>query len=229
MHLIFQHGWGFDSSCWRGWLALLGSPCLLGDRGYWGAPCPLEPLAPSPGFVLVAHSLGFHLLTAEFLARAALVVVIGGFAHFHGPSAADGRFSRRHIHRMLSRIQDDPGGLIRAFHRDCDYTGEGVNTAPLDLGLLTQDLHLLDQSRVEKGFCQGLPPLLLLHGREDRIVRPERAEELAAMCQGSQLILIEKAGHGLPFTHPSICLDLIRAAYERLVPLPPALTAHARP
>lgn len=215
MRLVFQHGWGFSGSCWRGWLERTDSPCLLGDRGYWGEPCPLDSLHPQPGFVLVTHSLGLHLLSAELLTQAALLVVVGGFAHFHGRHAADGRFSRRHLRRMLERMEKDPAGLLRDFYRDCDCGEWPINARAMRRERLTQDLLLLDQSRLDEAFCQGLPPLLLLHGRDDRIVRPERAEELAAMAKESRLMIIDQAGHGLPFTHPGRCLDLVRAVYER--------------
>jgi pimeloyl-ACP methyl ester carboxylesterase len=216
MRLILQHGWGFSETCWRGWLKLISSPCILGNRGYWGAPKPVDTPFPESGFVLVCHSLGLHFLSHELLSSAALLVVIGGFAHFHGNDAAAGRFTRRHIQRMLSRIESDPAGLLRDFYRDCACPDWPTDERRMDTALLTRDLILLDQSRLSEDHCQGLPPALLIHGREDRIVRPERAEELAALIKGSQTTIIDNAGHGLPFTHPGLCLDLIRDAYRTL-------------
>lgn len=216
MRFILQHGWGFSDTCWQGWLPLLPAPCSLGNRGYWGTPRPLDNPGPGSDLVLVCHSLGLHLLPRELLTSAALLVVIGGFAHFHGNDAAAGRFSRRHIQRMLSRLERDPAGLIRDLYRDCDCPEWPMDERQINTELLTRDLILLDQSRLTEAECQDLPPTLLLHGRKDRIVRPERAEELAALIRGSQLTIIDNAGHGLPFTHPGLCLDLIGDAYRRL-------------
>jgi pimeloyl-ACP methyl ester carboxylesterase len=166
--------------------------------------------------VLVCHSLGLHFLSPALLARAGLVVIISGFAHFHGQRPEDGRFTRRHLARMRSRLHSDPAGLIRDFHRDCDCPAWPADPRAMDRELLDQDLTLLDQGRWPGEACRQLPPALLLHGREDRIVRPERATELAAMLPGSRVVIIDQAGHGLPFTHPGLCLEHIRAAYATI-------------
>jgi pimeloyl-ACP methyl ester carboxylesterase len=184
----------------------------------------VESLELPPGFVLVCHSLGLHLLSPGLLAKAGLVVIISGFAHFHGVHAEDGRFSRRHIGKMRSRLRKEPEGLIRDFHRDCAYPHSPPDPRAMDTELLARDLTLLDQGRLTAERCQGIPPALILHGRDDRIVRPERARELAEMLPASRVVIIDHAGHGLPFTHPGLCLDLIRAAYQALS-IPP----HDRP
>jgi len=84
----------------------------------------------------------------------------------------------------------------------------------MNKALLIQDLILLDRNRIANVCCRELPPVLLLHGSEDRIVRPERVAELAGIFGKSQLIIIDGAGHGLPFTHPQVCLNLIRDFYN---------------
>lgn len=50
-------------------------------------------------------------------------------------------------------------------------------------------------------------PTLVLAGSEDRVTRPERAREIASSIPGSRLVIIERAGHGLP--------DQRRRAYAR--------------
>lgn len=215
LRFIFQHGWGFHASCWREWRVLLARPCLVGDRGYWGDPVPLERSATSSGSVLVCHSLGLHFLPAELLAHASLLVIISGFAQFHGQNSADGRFSRKHVQKMLSRLRTDPTALIADFYRDCGCAGWPVDPRPMDTALLARDLLLLDQGRVEERRFAKLPAILLLHGREDRVARPERAAELAGLLCRSQVTIIDGAGHGLPFTHPQLCLELICDFYKK--------------
>lgn len=110
-------------------------------------------------------------------------------------------------------MQTDPADLIHDFYRDCGCADWPLNKETMNSTLLIEDLALLDQNRLDKEHCTGLPPALLLHGREDRIVPLERAEELAELLDQSQLTVVDGAGHGLPFTHPLLCLDIIRAFY----------------
>ena len=215
-NFIFQHGWGFSDTCWHDWTNGLSSSFLLANRGYWGPPTPIDDDFCNPGFVLVCHSLGLHFLSPRLLSQAGLLVIISGFAHFHGQTPADGRFTRKHIQKMLSRVTVDPIGLIDDFYRDCNCPALQINKRTINTSLLTQDLILLDQNRIDTFSLQDVPPVLLLHGREDRIVRPARAEELAGLFGMSQLTCIDDAGHGLPFTHPQVCLDLIRDFYNKI-------------
>lgn len=211
---VFQHGWAFSDRCWQGWLKGLTS-FLLGNRGYWGAAHPVDVVERPPGSILVCHSLGLHLLSPGLLSQARLLVVVSGFCHFHGRSPEDGRFSRRHIQKMLLRIAADPSGLLQDFYRDCGCLPWPIDERPLDLTLLSEDLILLDANRLDHLRFAELPPVLLLHGSKDRIVRPERAEELADVLGASQLTIIDGAGHGLPFTHPQVCMDVIRSFSEK--------------
>lgn len=212
---VFQHGWGFSETCWQGWTKGLSS-YLLGNRGYWGSPRPIDCDGTPPGFILISHSLGLHFLPPRLLSQAGLLVIISGFAHFHGLNAAHGRFSRKHLQRMLARIAVDPLGLIQDFHRDCNCPDWPIDAGAINTALLTQDLTLLDQSRIDTDRFQDVPAVLLLHGREDRIVRPERAEELAGFFRTSKVTLVDGAGHGLPLTHPQLCLHLIRDFYRKI-------------
>jgi pimeloyl-[acyl-carrier protein] methyl ester esterase len=118
---------------------------------------------------------------------------------------------------MLTRIATEPAALIHDFHRDCDLPEDSDSSLAMDTGLLAADLQLLNESRLEQHQCRHWPPTLLLHGRNDRIVAPQRAEELAALAATSKLTVIDDAGHGLPFTHPRLCLNLIVDFYHHIV------------
>lgn len=206
---VFQHGWGFSSSCWDGWINFVPSPVHLGNRGYWGTKILYDTADIQPGFILVCHSLGIHLVPQALICQAKLVVVIGGFAHFHGETAADGRFTRRHVQRMLSRLKIEPEQLIRDFHRDCDYPESPSGSKTINTSLLAQDLQILNESRLTRSSCQQWPPTLIIHGQNDRIVIPQRGVELAALTKTGRVKIIDGAGHGLPFSHPRLCLNLI--------------------
>ena len=209
INFIFQHGWGFSGSCWQRWLTYLpGFNCQFLDRGYWGEE--VRPVAvdgrPS---VLVCHSLGLHFLMDFSLDFIDLLVIISGFVHFHGETIADGLFSRKHIKRMLARLDRDPAGLLSDFYRDCDRPGLKFDLDTLNKGLLRRDLHLLDTSKLERQRLVNSGKILLLHGGCDRIVPLKRVEELNIFLPGSILNIVESAGHGLPFTDPHACLAAI--------------------
>jgi len=206
---IFQHGWGFSDTCWQGWTRGLSTSFLLGNRGYWGAPNPIDCDRTGSGFVLICHSLGLHILPPRLVSQAGLLVVISGFAHFHGQNPVDGRFSRKHIQKMRSRLPVDPIGLLNDFYRDCNCPDWPIDEITMDMTRLAQDLILLDQNRIDVANLQGVSAVLLLHGRDDRIVKLERAEELARIVGKAQLLVVDGAGHGLPFTHPQVCLNLV--------------------
>lgn len=210
---LFQHGWAFSDRCWQGWLPELVS-YRLANRGYWGTAFSLDDENIQPGFVLVCHSLGLHFLSSRLLSQASMLVVISGFAHFHGANPFAGRFSRKHVRKMLVRLSVDPAGLIQDFHRDCELPWQ-LDERAENRSLLANDLSLLDTSYIDQSRFAELPPVLQLHGREDRIVRPERAEELAAILGTIQLTFVDGSGHGLPFAHPQVCLALIRKFSEK--------------
>ncbi|MDP2107046.1 MAG: alpha/beta hydrolase [Desulfobulbaceae bacterium] len=216
MRFVFQHGGGFSSSCWNGWLDLLDAPAILGNRGYWDTSVLLNNSDIQPDSILICHSLGIHLVPQDLIHMADMVVIISGFAHFHGDTVADGRFTKRHVQRMLSRLATEPEQLIRDFHRDCEFTESLIHVKTINTALLTSDLQVLNESRLEKSYCQRWPPTLLIHGRDDRIISPLRAEELAVLPKKSQLRIIDGAGHGLPFNQPSLCLNLIVDFYRHI-------------
>jgi len=205
-NFIFQHGWGFSSAVWNAWRTYeYGGNCQFLDRGYWGRA--VEPRLTNHRNVLVTHSLGLHFAEPCF-AEVDCLVILSGFEHFHGKSISSGRFTHKHIKRMLARIHEDADGLLADFYRDC-----GCSLSPgchPDLSLLEDDLHLLDTSHAALQKMQAIPKILLLHGAVDRIVAPDRARELNRALPGSVLEFIPQAGHGLPCTHADVCWRIIK-------------------
>ena len=84
--VVAQHGWGFGAWCWDRWRDVLPANFALHcpDRGYFG---PAVEVAVRPRIVL-AHSLGLHLLSPQLWAAAELIVVISGFRSFHSRAPA---------------------------------------------------------------------------------------------------------------------------------------------
>ena len=101
--VVAQHGWGFGAWCWDRWRDALpaGFALRCPDRGYFG---PAVAGAAWPRIVL-AHSLGLHLLSPQLCAAAELIVVISGFHSFHSSCARQARRSRRTVGQMRARLE----------------------------------------------------------------------------------------------------------------------------
>lgn len=211
--MLLQHGWAWDASCFSGWRAVVPDLFCLSavDRGYFGPPS-TPPVQPQ---IVVAHSLGLHLLAPQWLGSAQLLVVLGGFQAFHPEERIASRRSRWAVQQMRQRLQREPALLLRDFYAQCFYPEESRLAVPaaMDLELLGRDLERLDTQVLDLGALQGVPRILLLHGRQDGIVPPERGAHLHAQLPDSSLCLLEHAGHALPLTRARACWELIYQAW----------------
>ena len=208
-HVVFQHGWGFPGRCWHEWYSPLsqGSFQVL-DRGYSGNLRKLNPIPRGAYSILVCHSLGLHFVMDYDLSAFDMVVILSGFAYFHGESPGAGRFTRRHIKRMKRRLELEPDNLLADFYRDCSWDYGQIDNSLLDPKRLQRDLEMLDQSHLKEGLCD-IPEIVLFHGRKDRVVPIGRADELHEKI-GGRLIVFEDAGHGLPFTHHKAVMSTLQ-------------------
>ncbi len=207
INFIFQHGWGFSASVWNDWIQYLETDYYqFLDRGYFGKE--IEPQMADCVNVLISHSLGLHLCE-PWLANIDCLIIISGFEHFHGLDKAAGRFSRRHVKRMLARLDTDTQGLLHDFYNDCQYPLSPPAIYAFNQSLLRKDLNLLDSNFVDINRLQEFERILILHGRNDKIVSPDRALELQRKLPNSVIEFIDDAGHGLPFTHSLACWQLI--------------------
>ena len=114
MQLIAMHGWAGDARGWgpfqaawerRGWHG------QCGDRGY--GPRPPQTVAWLEGGgprVVIAHSLGLHLLPTPVLERADAVVLLASFGRF----VPEGREGRRLRHAMTAMAHQLGGAQAKA-------------------------------------------------------------------------------------------------------------------
>jgi pimeloyl-[acyl-carrier protein] methyl ester esterase len=105
-----MHGWAGAASHWTPWRAATAErpwTWCCGERGYGGG----ETFTPSWGTegrrVVLAHSLGPHLLAAELLAAAEAVVLLASFGRFVPPGRA-GRRVRTGLAGMAAALADGP-------------------------------------------------------------------------------------------------------------------------
>ena len=215
--VVAQHGWGFGAWCWDRWRDVLPANFALHcpDRGYFG---PAVAVAVRPRIV-VAHSLGLHLLPPQLCAAAELIVVISGFRSFHSECARQARRSRRTVEQMLARLEREPAALLADFYARCGVSSEGHWPESIDADGLRRDLQLLQESVLELAAIPAAAQILILHGSRDRVVPVERAEELRELLPNSALAIVAEAGHALPLTHVRTSWERVERAWHGMRPV----------
>ena len=212
MQLIAMHGWAGDSHGWAPWQQACqarGWSWQSGDRGYgylgqaephWNE----EPPNASQRRVVIAHSMGAHLLPAEVLAQADGVVLLASFGRFI-PEGKAGRRLHLAIEVMAEQLHSDKGETMLG-----DFLARAAAPAdpallsptPFDSGLSAigrQRLsHDLDALRHTSGLPEGFPQqarVLLVEAGSDQIVAQEATDALAACLPQADRITLRGAGH----------------------------------
>ena len=198
---LLQHGWGFDRSFWHEWATQF--PGQLADRGYFGSPMALQD---NKCEYIVAHSLGLHLLPESVFSQAKVLILISSFASFH--EADPKSQTRTALNQMLFAMDKFPKFVLEKFYELCGCS-QTVNNQ-LNIELLKQDLELLNQVSFPLHLLKSIPKILLIHGKEDRIVSPKKSIDLHERLPNSRLELIPGAGHAVPLTHVSEVISLIQ-------------------
>lgn len=196
-----------------------------GERGYGAAP-PWQPHWGDQGLrVVIAHSLGLHLLPTPVLQQAEAMVLLASFSRFV-PEGAGGRGLRVALEGMAAQLAEpdsaramlqtflaraaDPGSTPAASKPEPAMTRHSGPVdgplGPLQLQRLQQDLELLAR-------CEGLPegfprsiPVMTVDGSDDRIVVPQAREQLQRdlESQGCPLHQLRLAGAGHRLQHPQV-------------------------
>src|SRR5581483_6899587 len=130
--VILQHGWGFDGQSFLRWLPYLAGDNVavrVGERGYFGGTHVSPMFSTVEGYkVVIAHSLGLHLVSPEAINAADSVVLIGAFAHFHPEDTLGNKRSKRVIKSMREKLAVQPHSVLRDFVRNC-YKPEFADVA----------------------------------------------------------------------------------------------------
>ena len=198
--VIAMHGWSGDSTAWTPWerhFSHRGWLWQSGERGYgnrqscnpsWAEPTSGEtsPRTAKQRRVVIAHSLGPHLLEPSVLVQATDVVLLASFGRFV-PQGPEGRALRAGLRGMQKAI-GSPGEatMLRTFLKRAAQPAEvsGLPPGPEQHGLsergrdcLRDDLeHLIGTS----GLPPGLPTaarVLVVNGTDDAIVAPAASRE----------------------------------------------------
>jgi pimeloyl-[acyl-carrier protein] methyl ester esterase len=230
LQLIAMHGWGGDAANWTPWrLAWAERPWTwhCGERGYGGGSPHTPRWGPEGRRVVLAHSLGPHLLPPEVLAAAEAVVLLASFGRFVPPGRS-GRRLRVALEGMAAALADTPDeatasvraqAMLRAFLAraaapdpvallPCGPADQPVGP-PCRLRLRQDLARLVGSSGLPTGWPQGAPVLLVEAGA-DGIVDPEAQALLRQSLPQAERLGFPGAGHAL------LRADLIPAVLEWL-------------
>jgi pimeloyl-[acyl-carrier protein] methyl ester esterase len=208
--LIAMHGWCGDSRSWDPWLPLWrsrGWRCSCGERGYGALAAHQPGWADAPGLkVVIAHSLGPHLLPPAVLQAADALVLLTSFARFV-PAGHKGKRVQAALAAMATQLRgENPGAMLQAFLEQVaapaapELLQASPAREPLDsrgLERLHSDLTLIAQAR---GLPDGFPTearVLLVQAGNDQIVHPLARQELESSLPSADVLTLAGAGHGL--------------------------------
>lgn len=228
VQIVAMHGWCGDRRSWDPWLAgweSRGWRSCCGERGYGEA----EPITPAwdgeAGLRLViAHSLGPHLLPAALLAEADAVVLLTSFSRFV-PEGRAGRAVRAALDAMARDLGgSEPQRMLRTFLAQVasPESAASLQATPADGALnasglqrLIDDLMLIaSSSDLPAGFPRQAP-VLLVQAAADQIVAPEARQALQERLPQADVLTLAHAGHGLINTP---VMGLVNAWIEGLRP-----------
>jgi pimeloyl-ACP methyl ester carboxylesterase len=217
--VILQHGWALDSQVWSSWLPWLqahGIEFQLGERGYFGLP----ERAPSFGAgaeyrIIVAHSLGLHLLNETAWQQADAIMAINSFLRFHPDEPKQEKRSRRVIKAMLDKMSDAPYAVLKQFIENCYYPesshlplGWCAGVPILDVPRLTADLQLLDEHILSPSLLNG-KTVVNIQGTHDKIVPPGAAAAFTEALPNAATYRLGGCGHAAPMMQAHKCLLLL--------------------
>jgi pimeloyl-[acyl-carrier protein] methyl ester esterase len=228
--VIAMHGWAGDSLHWQRLAAPFeerGWRWRCGERGY-GARPPHEPRWQGEGRkVVIAHSLGPHLLPAAVWAAADAVVLLASFGRFVPPGPR-GRRLRTALEGMAAALAEREAAraMLRRFQSEAvapdpiEALVSGPAEGPLgppQLERLRADLRVLERTT---GLPEAVPaerPVLIVEAGDDRIVAPEARALLREALPHATHLLLPGAGHAL-LTAPLLEPLLAWLASGRLPP-----------
>lgn len=207
------HGWAFSGADWEPWLERLSDfgDFQSYDRGYFNQPRKIE-ISDSDNVILIAHSFGLHFIEEELFERANLLIITGGFLHFHPYAAQYKRRSRLVLREMINNMEVKPEEVLTKFYQNCYAPQEfnGKEIKEINHQLMLDDLQELQTSQINVGLLKKVDKICILHGSEDHIVPKKKGREIyTQLSEKARYFEIRKTGHALPFTHHQQCLDFI--------------------
>ena len=214
--IITVSGWGFPADS----LTRLTTPSADYTAPALGELQGRIASAPSP-VVLVGWSMGAMICLETALQmknKISSMILISATARFcYGPDYAHGTL-REGLDAMVDGIYKKPRWTLEAFYKK-SFFPEGFTPQILDYLLkgafdvsqekLADGLKYMREFDIRDKLASLDMPVLLVHGKKDRIIPAGASEYLARNIANSRLILIEDAGHAIPITHEANITDAI--------------------
>ena len=228
MQILAMHGWAGHAGTWSHWRQHFeagGSIWTSANRGY-GGEAPVSP-AWSTGperKVLIAHSLGPHLLPASVLEQAHAVVLLGSFSTFV-PKGRTGRAVAAALQGMQAALGTDQE--LTMLDRFLDKAASPHPRSALPPSPLLQGLTVLGRRRLQQDLelltrCRTLPtgwpdavPVLLVQGEQDAVVHAAAAQQLIDDLEHQPLTLHREAAWGHALITPPV-LSVVQRWLEAL-------------
>ncbi|MEB3193726.1 MAG: alpha/beta fold hydrolase [Cyanobacteriota bacterium] len=213
LQVIAMHGWAGDGSHWQPWqeaFSARGWRWQSGERGY-GERAPAQPdWQGGDRRVVIAHSMGAHLLNAlqpQVLASAEAVVLLASFGRFV-PPGSEGRAVRAALDGMGAALADPTSAraMLRRFLSEAAAPDpvEAMAPGPVDGPLTAEGLERLRADLELLGQTDGLPeafpknvPVLIVEAGADRIVGPTARGLLREALPAAEVLEMAGAGHAL--------------------------------
>ncbi|MBN2703032.1 MAG: alpha/beta fold hydrolase [Pontiellaceae bacterium] len=170
---------------------------------------------------IVTGSMG-GILAMELLPSACKkLVLLSSTARFCAAEGYPHGTPERILRRMIAQLKRDPVAVLNEFFKNVHYPQResrqsiqlrnAQTTTEQTFQDLVNGLEYLLTSDVREKTAAITIPVLLMHGREDRIIPCGAAEWLHDHLPHSQLQLIDGGGHALAAHHFSTVVAQIRA------------------
>ena len=210
--VIAVHGWAGDSRAWGPWAALAnarGWRFRCCERGYGQLPQALPHWDPaSSQRIVIAHSLGPHLLPEATWREATAAVLLTSFAAFI-PPGREGRPVAAGLRGMAAQLEageEATAAMLRQFFTKVadPFPTSQLPEGPLEQGITAEGRQRLRDDLQLLARCSALPaglppqiPVLLVEARDDRIVCDASRALLRQALPQATVWSLEPAGHGL--------------------------------
>ena len=210
LQILTMHGWSSRADHWQPWLeafAAKGWRCRCGERGYGQEPPAMPGWVQEEGLrVVVANSMGIHLLDEALLAAAEAVVLLASFGRFV-PPGLPGTTLRLQLATMDQYLQrGDVAGLFDRFRVQVaaplpvEALPEGLPAA----AVAADGLRRLREDLARLGQLQDLPPtfprqvpVLNVEAAADHVVHPRTRQALRQALPTADRLLLSGSGHAL--------------------------------
>jgi pimeloyl-ACP methyl ester carboxylesterase len=142
------------------------------------------------------------------------LIIFAGFLDFHPADVQLRRHSTQILDKMISRFQEKPYKVLKAFRRNTFHPQKPPPFSPkvVNHSVLLKDLKKLNDSKRSLPMVKGSANILIFHGADDTVVPKQRGQHLyQSFGNQARYFEIKNSGHALPVTHAKECGQIIQS------------------